>query len=210
MNKVTFVITASNNILNEKTAAILMEVAKKNFITSAQVREILVDMNASSVNSNIGVLIKKNLVEKSDGGLVLTGEGMDIIMAAADLMKVEKEKDQPKKERKVKQPKGTTPEMDKAGVDIAEYLKTLDIEVKETVVNRSNVEVRLAKRKHGVRQIEVRRDGNYRVFAYNINADVLAQYVAMGAKVKESGKNAYVDFDIETTAFEAIINVIGA
>ncbi|QPI13850.1 transcriptional regulator of middle promoters [Serratia phage 4S] len=210
MNKVTFVITASNNTLNEKTAAILIEVAKKNFITSAQIRENLVDMNASSVNSNIGVLLKKGLVEKSDGGLILTGDAMDIIMSAADLMKVEKEKDQPKKERKVKQPKGATPEMEAQGKEIAAYLDTLDIEVKETVINRSNVEVRLAKRKHGVRQIEVRRDGNFRIFAYNINAEILAQYEAMGAKVKVSGKNSYVDLAIASTDLNAICNVIGA
>lgn len=66
MSKVTYIIKASENVLNEKTAAILIKVAKGNFITSAELREELVEtMNASSVNSNIGVLIKKGLIEKS-------------------------------------------------------------------------------------------------------------------------------------------------
>lgn len=210
MSKVTFVIAASNDVLNEKTAAILIEVAKTNFVTSAQIREILTDLNPSSVNSNIGVLLKKGLIEKSDDGLVLTGEGTDIIMTAADLFKADQQKDQPKKERKVKQPKGATPEMEAQGQEIVAYLDDLDIEVKETIVNRSNVEVRLAKRKAGVRQFEVRRDGNYRVFGYNVDQAALDQFIAMGAKVKQSGKNFYIDFEIQasTTDINAILNVI--
>ncbi|WJZ28160.1 MotA-like activator of middle period transcription [Serratia phage 92A1] len=210
MSKVNFVINASKNVLNEKTAAILIVIAKNNFVTSAQIRETLTDLNASSVNSNIGVLLKKGLVEKSDNGLVLTGEGMDIIMEAATLAKDEATKDQPKKERKVKQPKGATPEMEATGKEIADYMDTLDIAVKETVVNRSNVEVRLAKRKHGVRQIEVRRDGNYRVFAYNPAQEIVDQYKVLGAKVKESSKNFYIDIAIGSVDIAAIINVIGA
>ena len=84
MSKVTYIIKASEDALNEKTAAILVQVAKKDFITSAELREILEEtMNASSVNSNIGVLIKKGLIEKSGDGLIITGEAQDIISKAA-------------------------------------------------------------------------------------------------------------------------------
>ncbi len=84
MSKVTYIIKASEDALNEKTAAILVQVAKKDFITSAELREILEEtMNAGSVNSNIGVLIKKGLIEKSGDGLIITGEAQDIISKAA-------------------------------------------------------------------------------------------------------------------------------
>ena len=84
MSKVTYIIKASEDALNEKTAAILVQVAKKDFITSSELREILEEtMNASSVNSNIGVLIKKGLIEKSGDGLIITGEAQDIISKAA-------------------------------------------------------------------------------------------------------------------------------
>ncbi|UAW07281.1 transcriptional regulator of middle promoters [Escherichia phage ELT1] len=39
MSKVTYIIKASNDVLNEKTAAILITIAKKDFITAAEVRD---------------------------------------------------------------------------------------------------------------------------------------------------------------------------
>jgi predicted HTH transcriptional regulator len=69
MSKVTYIIKASENALNEKTAAIMVYIIKNNFTTAANVREALeAEYNASVVNSNIDVLIKKGLVEKSGDG----------------------------------------------------------------------------------------------------------------------------------------------
>ena len=54
MSKVTYIIKASNDVLNEKTAAILITIAKKDFITAAEVREVHPDLGNAVVNSNIG------------------------------------------------------------------------------------------------------------------------------------------------------------
>ncbi|AEN93865.1 activator of middle period transcription [Escherichia phage Bp7] len=64
MSKITYIIKASEDALNEKTASILVHIIKHNFITSGEVREALSEQfSAAVVNSNIGVLIKKGFIE---------------------------------------------------------------------------------------------------------------------------------------------------
>lgn len=64
MSKVIYIVKASENSISENAANVLIVVAKKDFITSSEVRDILADkLSAASVNSNIGVLIKKGLIE---------------------------------------------------------------------------------------------------------------------------------------------------
>ena len=51
MSKVTYIIKASNDVLNEKTAAILITIAKKDFITAAEVREVHPDLGNAVVTA---------------------------------------------------------------------------------------------------------------------------------------------------------------
>lgn len=210
MSKVTYIIKASNDVLNEKTAAILVQVAKNNFITSAQIRENLAEeMNASSVNSNIGVLIKKGFIEKSEDGLIASSEGMNIIMAAADLYAAEV-KPELTKARKTRSARGVTDTM----TEMAELVKTSlenKVDIKEIAENRSNLEVRLVKRTMGIRQFEIRRDGSMRIFGYNMTADDTKQFENLGytVNVKVGGKNTYIDFpNVTKDIIEIVTNVM--
>lgn len=206
MSKVTYIIKASNDTLNEKTAAILVHVIKNNFCTSADVREALAEtLNASSVNSNIGVLLKKGLIEKSGDGLMATGEAMDIVQAAA-VLHAEENKPELLTKRKTRSARGVTSEM----TEMAELVKSLiedRIEVKEIAENRSNLEVRLAKRTLGIRQFEVRRDGTLRIFGYNMKDADAKVFTSLGyeTKFKVGGKNTYIDFPNVTKDMIAII-----
>lgn len=209
MSKVTYIIKASNDVLNEKTASILIQVIKNNYITSAEIRDLLSEtMNASSVNSNIGVLLKKGLIEKSEDGLIATGEAMDIIQAAA-VLHAEENKPELLQKRKTRSARGVTEEMSK----MAEEVKTLleaRVDVKGIIENRSNLEVQLVKRTNGVRQIEIRRDGSLRIFGYNMSETESKVFTSLSAdvKFKVGGKNTYIDFpNITSEMASTIANV---
>jgi hypothetical protein len=210
MSKITYIIKASENVLNEKTATILVHIIKNNFITSGEVREALADdYSAAVVNSNIGVLIKKNLIEKSGDGLVATGEAMDLVQKAADLFASENAPEMLEK-RKTRSARGVTPEM----VELAELTKTSleeRIEIKEIAENRSNLEVRLVKRTMGVRQFEIRRDGSMRIFGYNMTEKEIKVFTSIGfdVKVKTGGKNTYIDFpNVTNVIISSVTNVM--
>lgn len=194
MAKVTYIIKASNETVSENAANVLVVIAKKDFITSAEVREALEgQVSPSAVNSNIGVLIKKGLVEKSGDGLVITGEATDLLSDAAKIY-AEENKPELVKERKTRQPRGTTEEME----ETIEFIKNIvekDHEVKEIEVNRSNMGVVLAKRlSSGVRKIEVMRKGTFRIFGYKVNEDKLKEFEALGMTYRVSPNgNAYID-----------------
>ncbi|QEA10753.1 MotA-like activator of middle period transcription [Enterobacter phage vB_EhoM-IME523] len=210
MSKVTYIIKASNDVLNEKTAAILVQVVKKNYITSAEVREALVEtMNASSVNSNIGVLIKKGLIEKSGDGLIATGEAMDIVQAAADLFASENAPEMLTK-RKTRSARGVTDTM-KELADLVVAGLDGRIDLKEIRENRSNLEIQFVKRTLGIRQIEIRRDGSLRIFGYNMSDKDAKIFTSLGydVKFKVGGKNTYIDFPAVTAdIISVIVNAI--
>lgn len=194
MSKVTYIIKASNDSVSENAANVLVAVAKQDFITSAEVREKLDGvLTASQVNSNIGVLIKKGLIEKSGDGLITTGEATDLLQNAAKIY-AEENKPDLVKERKTRQPRGTTPEMEDTIKFIEEQIKD-DHEIKTIETNRSNMGVVLAKRlPSGVRKLEVMRKGTFRIFGYKVNEDKLKEFEALGMtyRVSDNG-NAYID-----------------
>ncbi|BBC78330.1 MotA-like activator of middle period transcription [Escherichia phage EcS1] len=203
MSKITYIIKASEDSLNEKTAAILTQVVKQNFITSAEIRENLAEtINASSVNSNIGVLIKKGFIEKSADGLMVTEDGMDIINKAADIYAAE-EKPELTKVRKTRSARGVTSEMTKMADEVKVAMEAAEFEVKEIAENRSNLEVRLVKRTKGIRQIEVRRDGKVRIFGYNMDEALVKAFSDAGFATKIGGKNVYID----TTSTASLVEV---
>ena len=194
MSKVTYIIKASNDSVSENAANVLVAVAKQDFITSAEVREKLDGvLTASQVNSNIGVLIKKGLIEKSGDGLIITGEATDLLQNAAKIY-AEENKPELVKERKTRQPRGTTPEMEVTIKFIEEQIKDTH-EIKTIETNRSNMGVVLEKRlPSGVRKLEVMRKGTFRIFGYKVNEDKLKEFEALGMtyRVSDNG-NAYID-----------------
>lgn len=210
MSKVTYIIKASNDSVSENAANVLVAVAKQDFITSAEVREKLEGiLTASQVNSNIGVLIKKGLIEKSGDGLIITGEATDLLQNAAKIY-AEENKPELVKERKTRQPRGTTPEME-VTIKFIEDLVKDDHEIKTIETNRSNMGVVLAKRlPSGVRKLEVMRKGTFRIFGYKVSEDKLKEFETLGMtyRVSDNG-NAYIDkVDADNDFIEAALKLI--
>ncbi|AIX12256.1 MotA-like activator of middle period transcription [Citrobacter phage Moon] len=210
MSKVTYIIEASENVLNEKTAAILIKVAKGNFITSAELREELVEtMNASSVNSNIGVLIKKGLIEKSGDGLVITGEAQDIISNAAVLYAQENAPELLEK-RNTRKARAITGEMESDKDFMMEVLATKEelFKIKKLNVYRSNFIAVLEKRTFGIRSFEVSNKGNFRISGYKMTDSQVKHFEDLGMTAKHS-KNGNIYLDIARTE-ENIENIINS
>lgn len=210
MSKVTYIIKASNDSVSENAANVLVAVAKQDFITSAEIREKLDGvLTGSHVNSNIGVLIKKGLIEKSGDGLVITGDATDLLQNAAKIY-AEENKPDLVKERKTRQPRGTTPEMEVTIKFIEDLIKD-EHEIKTIETNRSNMGVVLAKRlPSGVRKLEVMRKGTFRIFGYKVNEDKLKEFEALGMtyRVSDNG-NAYIDMvDADNDFIESALKLI--
>lgn len=198
MSKVTYIIKASNESVSENAANVFVAVAKQNFITSAEVREKLEDtLNASQVNSNIGVLIKKGLIEKSGDGLVITGEGTDLLQEAARIY-AEENKPNLVKERKTRKPRGTTEQM-KADTDFLKALVEEKFEVKDVTEYRSNFMVNVNKNTSGFRHFEVLNKGIFRISGYKVPQEILDKMAAAGMNIKMSGNGARSYNDIELT-----------
>ncbi|AKA62111.1 activator of middle transcription [Proteus phage vB_PmiM_Pm5461] len=199
MSKLSYVLKASSE-LNEKTGAILLEVAKTNFIQAKDIREALPEISSASINSNIGVLIKKGFIEKSGDGLIATEQGTEVILKAADIFAEEN----PSKIKTTRKPRGVTEEMTK----FAEKFKEISpFAIKGIFENRSNLELRLEKRVNGIRQFEVRHKGEMRVFGYKLSEELVEKYKSIGATVKFKGNNYYVDIKLTE---ENMIKVIEA
>lgn len=210
MSKVTYIIKASNDVLNEKTAAILVQVVKKNYITSAEVREALAEtMNASSVNSNIGVLIKKGLIEKSGDGLIVSAEGQEIINQAA-VIYAEENAPELLEKRNTRKARPITDQMEADKNLMMELLATKDnlFTIKKLDVYRSNFIAVLEKRTFGIRSFEVSNKGNFRISGYKMTEEQVKHFEDLGMVAKHS-KNGNVYLDIPRTQ-ENIENIIHA
>ena len=207
--KLNFLITASESSLNEKTAAILIQVAKKNFTTSSEIREALPDLAPASVNSNIGVLIKKNLIEKSGDGLIITASGDDVIAKAAELYAAENEPEL-LKERKTRTARAVTADMKTTAESIKSRVEELDVETKEIETYRSNLWVTLNKRaKSGVRKFEVLNKGIFRIFGYKVKTELLdILRTECEAQIKEaSSGNCYIDMPLTEDVINFVLNI---
>lgn len=211
MSKVTYIIKASEDALNEKTAAILVQVAKKDFITSSELREILEEtMNASSVNSNIGVLIKKGLIEKSGDGLIITGEAQDIISKAA-VIYAEENKPELLKKRNTRKARPLTEDMNEHKDLMMKLLGEMEdiLPLKELTVYRSNYIAVLEKRTFGIRSLEVNNKGTFRIFGYKISEEHQKHFIDLGmsCRVAATG-NTYLDITRNAENIEKIIRSI--
>ena len=212
MSKLTFIIEASENVLNEKTAAIFLEIAKKNFITSAQIREKLEteEFSAGSINSNIGILIKKQLIEKSDDGFILSSEGTILINKAADIRAAaeapELLKEGPSRKRAISDDMLTEQEWLRETVDGHYGLKD------EPREYRSNILVEPGNRKLGVQIFEIRNGlkGFRLVYSKKLDESIIAKLVEYGFVdlKRKNGFGGYLDVAYSRDAIEYVIKLI--
>ncbi|AWD90427.1 MotA-like activator of middle period transcription [Erwinia phage Cronus] len=195
MSKVTYIIKASKDSVSENAANVLIVIAKQNFISSAEVREKLEEtLSASSVNSNIGVLIKKGLIEKSGEGLIITAEATDLLNEAARIY-AEENKPELVKERKTRKPRGLTEDM-KADMEFLKAMVKEKFEVKSVTEDRSNYLVNVNDKKNGIRRFEVLNRGIFRVGGYKVPQETLDMLEAAGMTYRIGGSNAYIDMPL--------------
>ncbi|MCO0615412.1 hypothetical protein M8756_19270, partial [Lutimaribacter sp. EGI FJ00015] len=186
MSKVIYIVKASENSISENAANVLIVVAKKDFITSSEVRDILADkLSAASVNSNIGVLIKKGLIEKSGDGLIVSAEGQEIINQAA-VIYAEENAPELLEKRNTRKARPITDQMEADKNLMMELLATKDnlFTIKKLDVYRSNFIAVLEKRTFGIRSFEVSNKGNFRISGYKMTEEQVKHFEDLGMVAK--------------------------
>lgn len=212
MTKLNTLIEVSNNVLNEKTAAIFMVVARNNFIDSAAIREKLPKIAPNSVNSNIGVLIKKGFIEKSGDGLILTGNGEQLMLDTAQKFAEENNPEllKERKSRKREIGEDMLSEQDWM-VQVVEDNYGLN---KPPIEYRSNIIIELGDRKLGIKTFEIKNKMKaFRmVYSKKINKDTLDQLLALGMtdKPKTNGTGGYLDHEYSHEFIEQVVKIINS
>lgn len=198
--------------ISETAQAIFVQLAKFNFPTAQQIRDAMPDVSGPSVNSNIGNLVKKGLIAKHDTSFIITDLGTEILTKAAEEYAQANPK-QPKQKadgttRGVRKPREVTPEMVQFKDQMEDMLKEY-FDIKETIINRSNFEIKLLKRSaQGFRHVEIRNNGKIRVFAYKVTQDTINEFITAGFEVKESKLNVYMDIELCSESIETLKNLI--
>lgn len=211
MSKVIYIVKASENTISENAAQVMIAIAKKDFITSSEVREVLEEkLSAASVNSNIGVLLKKGLIEKSGEGLITTGEAQDILNKAA-VIYAEENAPELLEKRNTRKARPITDQMETDKALMLEILAQKEelFTIKGVEVYRSNLIAVLEKRTFGIRSFEVSNKGNFRVFGYKMEESTIKAFTDAGmtAKIAKNG-NIYLDIERNAENIENIIHVV--
>lgn len=187
----------NNNGISANASSVFIEVAKKAFITASEIAQNT-EMNKNAVYSNIGVMLKKGLIEKSGDGYATTEDGDVILVEAAQMWKdaqpapevpvVEKKKGS-RKAREI------TPEMTSLMEQISALVEE-NIGLKAVEIYRQNYQIIFAKRTtEGYRKFEVLNNGKFRIFGYKVAEDKLEAFKDVGAEIKVGGSNTYIDIE---------------
>ncbi|APU02036.1 transcriptional regulator of middle promoters [Aeromonas phage L9-6] len=197
MTKIEAIAKVLNNAsISDNATQIFIQVAKKAFITVSEIAES-VEMNKNAVYSNIGVMIKKELIEKSGDGYITTEAGDAILVEAAEMWKAA----QPVEEVKVEKKKGTrkSREITAEMTILMEKISALveeNIGLKAVEIYRQNYQIIFSKRTaEGYRKFEVLNNGKFRIFGYKVAEDKLEAFRQVGAEIKVGGSNTYIDIE---------------
>lgn len=199
MTKIEAIAKVLNNAsISENATSVFIQVAKKAFITASEIADS-VEMNKNAVYSNVGVLIKKGLIEKSGDGYVTTENGDAILVEAAEMWKAAQPKDEtPKVEKKkgTRKAREITDEMTSNVEMVQRLLCNLGIEHKEAVINRQNYEITLKKRHaDGYRKFEILNRGVFRIVGYRVSEETINKFKDIGCEIKQGPANCYIDIE---------------
>lgn len=198
MTKIEAIAKVLNNTgISANASSVFIEVAKKAFITASEIAQNT-EMNKNAVYSNLGVMLKKGLIEKSGDGYATTEDGDVILVEAAQMWKdaqpapevpvVEKKKGS-RKAREI------TPEMTSLMEQISALVEE-NIGLKAVEIYRQNYQIIFAKRTaEGYRKFEVLNNGKFRIFGYKVAEDKLEAFKDVGAEIKVGGSNTYIDIE---------------
>lgn len=198
MTKIEALAKVLNNAeVSENATQVFIQIAKKNFITVHEIAES-VELSKNSVYSNIGVLLKKELIERSGDGYIITEAGETIVMDAAALWKANQPAEtSPTVEKKKgsRKAREITPEMTSRMERISKLVEE-KIGLKAVEIYRQNYQIIFAKRTaEGYRKFEVLNNGKFRIFGYKVAEDKLNMFREIGAEVKVGGSNTYIDIE---------------
>lgn len=172
-------------------------------------------MNKNSVYSNVGVMIKKGLIEKSGEGYVTTEQGDAILMQAAEMWKAAQPKDETpapvEKKKGTRKARTITTQMTENVELVQRLLCTLGIEHKDAVINRQNYEITLSKRHiDGYRKFEILNRGIFRVVGYRVTDEKIEMFKALGCEIKQGPANCYIDIDANEENIIKIMDCVEA
>ncbi|UYD59545.1 middle transcription regulatory protein [Aeromonas phage avDM5] len=197
MTKIEAIAKVLNNAgISANASSVFIEVAKKAFITASEIAQNT-EMNKNAVYSNIGVMLKKGLIEKSGDGYATTEDGDVILVEAAQMWKAA----QPVEEVKVEKKKGTrkSREITAEMTSLMEKISALveeNIGLKAVEIYRQNYQIIFSKRTaEGYRKFEVLNNGKFRIFGYKVAEDKLEAFRQVGAEIKVGGSNTYIDIE---------------
>ncbi len=201
MNKLNYIVKCSQNALHETDVNALVFVYKNNFVRP----EVVLGQQNTSIDS-VQTLLNNNYVEASGDGLMVTEKGVDLILDAAELWANENNPDL-LEVKKTRTKRGVTDEMEATAEYIKEQLLSIGIDFKSISEDRSNLIVKF-KRVKTLKQIDVRRDGQIRVHAYNTEQKIVKQFTDVGFSVKVGGLNTYIDNHMSTENIQHVINIL--
>lgn len=184
--------------ISANASSVFIQVAKKAFITASEIAQNT-EMNKNAVYSNIGVMLKKGMIEKSGDGYATTVEGDEILVQAAQMWKDAQPKDETpvveKKKKGARKAREITPEMTSLMEQISKLVEE-NIGLKAVEIYRQNYQIIFAKRTaEGYRKFEVLNNGKFRIFGYKVAEDKLEAFKAVGAEIKVGGSNTYIDIE---------------
>lgn len=186
MKKSDYVIKSSNGTLKTQDTIILMHINKNNFIKQVDIPDV--------TQESIDRLMQEGYIEKSGDGLIVSGEGVDLIINAATDWANETNPDLTAV-KITRTKRGVTDSMQAFADKTEQLINGLGIKVKDVIEDRSNLLVRFVRTKT-VKQFDIRRDGNLRVHAYNADPQVVKEFNQAGFSVKIGGKNTYLDITL--------------
>ncbi|ABF72787.1 MotA-like activator of middle period transcription [Aeromonas phage 25] len=186
----------NNSSISENATSVFIQVAKKAFVTAVEIAAVT-EMNKNAVYSNIGVLLKKGLIEKSGDGYVTTESGDTILIEAAEMWKAaQPEVEAPKVEKKkgTRKAREITVEMTKISSLSSDCCPTSVSSTSQAVINRQNYEITLNNAtRDGYRKFEILNRGIFRIVGYKVSEEIINNFKTLGCEIKQGPANCYID-----------------
>lgn len=198
MTKVEYIIKASGVELSKIAVAHMLFVNSNNFVKESEIP----DFNEEAFTS----LVEHSIISASGNGFILSETGMQVLLDAADQWAEDTNPDLTVV-KATRTKRGVTEQMETLAKFTEEQLISIGLDFKGTSEDRSNLIVKF-KRVKTLKQIDIRRDGNIRVHAYNADASIVRKFEELGFQVKVGGKNTYIDNVLSEETIMQAINIL--
>lgn len=181
-------------------AKTLLHVHANNFIKVEVV-------NAYGSEKVVQSLLANGFIEPSGtDALIVSETGMDAIIEAASKWADETNPNL-LVAKATRTKRGVTDTMTKLADFTSDQLASIGLTVKGVSEDRSNLIVKFERVK-SLKQVDIRRDGNVRIHAYNAEPKIVKAFTELGFRVKVGGKNTYIDNVLTEENIMHAINIL--